>query len=67
MTRPSLLILDEAWVFLDDPEFSSRIREWLKTLRKRSASMIFATNSVLIAILWYWWFDLLQIIIGQSN
>jgi len=44
--RPSLLILDEAWVFLDDPEFSSRIREWLKTLRKRNVSVIFATQSL---------------------
>ena len=31
--RPTLLVLDEAWVFLDDPVFASRIREWLKTLR----------------------------------
>ncbi len=44
--RPSLLILDEAWVFLDDPEFSTRIREWLKTLRKRNVSVIFATQSL---------------------
>jgi len=26
---PTLLILDEAWVFLDDPLFAGRIREWL--------------------------------------
>ena len=32
---PTLLILDEAWVFLDDPLFAGRIREWLKTLRKK--------------------------------
>lgn len=44
--KPTLLILDEAWVFLDDPEFSSRIREWLKTLRKRNVSVIFATQSL---------------------
>jgi type IV secretion/conjugal transfer VirB4 family ATPase len=43
---PTLLILDEAWVFLDDPLFSSRIREWLKTLRKRNVSVIFATQSL---------------------
>jgi type IV secretion/conjugal transfer VirB4 family ATPase len=43
---PTLLILDEAWVFLDDPLFSGRIREWLKTLRKRSVSVIFATQSL---------------------
>ena len=27
--RPTLLILDEAWTFLDDPLFAARIREWL--------------------------------------
>jgi len=43
---PTLLILDEAWVFLDDPIFSARIREWLKTLRKRNVSVIFATQSL---------------------
>ncbi len=44
--KPTMLILDEAWVFLDDPEFAGRIREWLKTLRKRNVSVIFATQSL---------------------
>jgi len=44
--RPTLLILDEAWVFLDDPLFAAQIREWLKTLRKRNVSVIFATQSL---------------------
>lgn len=44
--RPTLLVLDEAWVFLDDPLFASRIREWLKTLRKKNVSVIFATQSL---------------------
>lgn len=43
---PTMLILDEAWVFLDDPAFAGRIREWLKTLRKRNVSVIFATQSL---------------------
>jgi type IV secretion system protein TrbE len=43
---PTLLVLDEAWVFLDDPLFSSRVREWLKTLRKKNVSVIFATQSL---------------------
>lgn len=43
---PTLLILDEAWVFLDDPAFAGRIREWLKTLRKRNVSVVFATQSL---------------------
>src|SRR3546814_16062305 len=33
---PTLLILDEAWPFLDDPVFAARIRRWLKTLRKQN-------------------------------
>jgi type IV secretion system protein VirB4 len=44
--RPALLILDEAWVFLDHPLFAARIREWLKTLRKKNVSVIFATQSL---------------------
>ncbi len=43
---PTMLILDEAWVFLDDPAFAGRIREWLKTLRKRNVSVVFATQSL---------------------
>jgi len=43
---PTLLILDEAWVYLDDPLFASRIREWLKTLRKKNVAVIFATQSL---------------------
>lgn len=44
--RPTLLILDEAWVFLDNPLFAARIREWLKVLRKRNVAVIFATQSL---------------------
>ena len=44
--RPTLLVLDEAWLFLDDPLFASRIREWLKTLRKKNVAVIFATQSL---------------------
>lgn len=43
---PTLLILDEAWLFLDDPAFAARIRQWLKTLRKKNVSVIFATQSL---------------------
>jgi type IV secretion/conjugal transfer VirB4 family ATPase len=44
--RPTLLVLDEAWVFLDNPLFAARIREWLKVLRKKNVSVIFATQSL---------------------
>lgn len=43
---PTLLILDEAWVFLDNPLFAARIREWLKVLRKRNVAVVFATQSL---------------------
>nr|WP_246623223.1 conjugal transfer protein TrbE [Sphingomonas colocasiae] len=43
---PTLLLLDEAWVYLDDPLFAARIREWLKVLRKRNVSVVFATQSL---------------------
>ncbi len=44
--RPTLLIVDEGWLVLDDESFSGQLREWLKTLRKRNASVIFATQSL---------------------
>lgn len=44
--QPTLLILDEAWVFLDNPVFAARIREWLKVLRKKNVSVVFATQSL---------------------
>src|SRR5690606_26260870 len=43
---PTLLILDEAWLFVDDPMFAARIRQWLKTLRRKNVSVIFATQSL---------------------
>ncbi|MBZ9791631.1 conjugal transfer protein TrbE [Rhizobium sp. 3T7] len=44
--RPTLLIIDEGWLALDDDGFASQLREWLKTLRKKNASVIFATQSL---------------------
>ncbi|GGF11529.1 conjugal transfer protein TrbE [Aliidongia dinghuensis] len=44
--RPTLLIIDEGWLALDDPAFAGQLREWLKTLRKKNASVIFATQSL---------------------
>jgi len=44
--RPTLIIIDEGWLALDDEGFASQLREWLKTLRKKNASVIFATQSL---------------------
>jgi type IV secretion system protein VirB4 len=43
---PTLLILDEAWLFLDNPLFAAQIREWLKVLRKKNVAVVFATQSL---------------------
>jgi type IV secretion system protein VirB4 len=38
--------LDEAWLFLDATQFAAKIREWLKTLRKKRVAVVFATQSL---------------------
>ena len=43
---PTLLILDEAWLFLGETAFAAKIREWLKTLRKKNVAVVFATQSL---------------------
>ncbi|MCO5089920.1 conjugal transfer protein TrbE [Bosea sp. (in: a-proteobacteria)] len=43
---PTLLIIDEGWLALDDDAFAGQLREWLKTLRKKNASVVFATQSL---------------------
>lgn len=42
---PTLIVLDEAWVFFGHPLFQSKIREWLKTFRKKNAAVILATQN----------------------
>lgn len=44
--RPSLILIDEGWLVLDDPLFGEQLRAWLKTLRKRNAAVVFATQSL---------------------
>jgi len=43
---PTLIIIDEGWLALDDEGFAGQLREWLKTLRKKNASVLFATQSL---------------------
>jgi type IV secretion system protein VirB4 len=43
---PTVILLDEAWIYLDRPAFAQRIRLWLKTLRKLNASVIFASQNL---------------------
>lgn len=42
---PTMILIDEGWKALDDEVFAYRIRDWLKTLRKRNALVGFATQS----------------------
>ncbi|MFP5454329.1 MAG: conjugal transfer protein TrbE, partial [Alphaproteobacteria bacterium] len=43
---PTMIIIDEGWLVLDSPAFAAQLREWLKTLRKKNASVIFATQTL---------------------
>lgn len=44
--EPTLIVLDECWVFFQNPMFAEKIKEWLKTLRKYNTSVLFATQSL---------------------
>ncbi len=44
--RPTLIILEEAWLYLSQPLFANKLKDWLKTLRKKNARVIFATQSL---------------------
>jgi type IV secretion system protein TrbE len=44
--RPTLLILDEAWLFLKDAFFAAQIQDWLKTLRKKNVAVVFASQEL---------------------
>jgi type IV secretion system protein TrbE len=44
--RPTMIIVDEGWLALSDPGFAKQLAQWLVTLRKKNASVIFATQSL---------------------
>jgi type IV secretion system protein VirB4 len=44
--RLTLLVLDEAWLFLKNETFAEKIAEWLKVLRKKNVFVVFATQDV---------------------
>ncbi len=43
---PTMIILDEAWSLIDNKVFATKIKDWLKTLRKLNGMVVFATQSV---------------------
>ena len=42
--KPTLIILDEAWLALSTPLFAAKLKEWLKVLRKANAAVVLATQ-----------------------
>ncbi len=42
---PSMIIIDEGWKALDDDIFVKRLKDWMKTVRKRNGLVGFATQS----------------------
>lgn len=42
---PVMIMIDEGWKALDDEVFAARIRDWMKTLRKRGAIIGFGTQN----------------------
>jgi len=44
--RPTLIILDEAWIMLANSSFGAKVEEWLRTLRKKNAAVVLATQSL---------------------
>lgn len=44
--RPTLVILDEAWLMLAHPTFREKIQEWLRSMAKKNCSVLMATQSI---------------------
>jgi type IV secretion system protein TrbE len=44
--RPTLLILDEAWIPLGHKVFAGKIREWLKSFAKKNVAVVMATQNL---------------------
>jgi len=44
--RPTMIVIDEAWVALMHARFGPRIVQWLVTLRKSNAAVVLATQNV---------------------
>ncbi len=44
--RPTLIVLEEAWLYIGHEVFAKKLKDWLKTLRKHNARVVFATQSL---------------------
>src|SRR5437764_14489217 len=43
---PTLILLDEAWSYLQHGLFRDRLRDWLKTRRRKNAAVVMATEQI---------------------
>jgi type IV secretion system protein VirB4 len=43
---PSLILLDEAWSYLRHDLFRDRLRDWMKTMRRKNAVVVLATQQI---------------------
>lgn len=43
---PTLIIIDEAWLFLNHSRFKAKISEWMKVLRKNNTFLLLATQEI---------------------
>src|SRR5205807_7679501 len=43
---PTLILLDEAWSYLQHGLFRERLRDWLKTMRRKNAVVVMATQQI---------------------
>jgi type IV secretion system protein VirB4 len=43
---PALILLDEAWSYLQHDLFRVRLKDWLKTMRRKNAVVVMATQQI---------------------
>lgn len=43
---PSMIVLDECWLYLKNPIFAEKLREYFKDMRKKNTGIIFATQNL---------------------
>ncbi len=43
---PSIMVMDECWLFLSNPIFAAKLKEYLKDMRKKNTSIVIATQNL---------------------
>ena len=43
---PTFIYVEEAWYMLENPAFAEKMDDWLRTLRKKKAFLVFATQAL---------------------